>query len=213
MYLFNRRAVVAPTGGMQDAMDWAVRITAKVNALSEVPVNLWTSVFSPQLGTLSWTTVVEDLSQLEALDAKTIADGGYMSLVAEGSSFTTGQPLDDRLSRLLHIDADGDAASSEYASSVTAVSAPGHAVEAVTTGIEIAQRVKSITGCPTHFGTAITGDYGGVGWIVLYDGIDQMQAAEEALAGDEPFAQYLDAGAAGAYLAGHSVQSAWRKLA
>src|SRR5580765_5064032 len=86
-YLFSRRGRLAP-GNVLDAMAWAGKITEKVNAISEVPVTLWTTAFSPQLGTLSWTSVVEDLSQLTNLDAKLMADSGYLSLIEEGARYT-----------------------------------------------------------------------------------------------------------------------------
>src|SRR5437763_197617 len=87
-YLFSRRGRLAP-GNVLDAMTWAGKITEKVNAISEVPVSLWTTEFSPQVGMLSWTAVVEDLSQLRTLDTKLMADGGYLSLVEEGARYTS----------------------------------------------------------------------------------------------------------------------------
>ena len=50
-------------------------------------------------------------------------------------------------------------------------------------------------------------------WIALYDSIDQVQAASEALAADAGFAKMLDEKAAKAYLPGSSTQSITRKIA
>jgi hypothetical protein len=106
-----------------DAMAWSTRIAEKVNAISEVPVSLWSTVFSPRLGALSWTAVVDDLSQLEALDAKLLADGGYVSLVEEGARFTSDEGIDDAVVQLIHADPDG-AAGGQYATVVQAVITP-----------------------------------------------------------------------------------------
>src|SRR4051812_27398719 len=99
-YLFSRRGRLAP-GNVLDAMTWAAKITEKVNAISEVPVSLWTTEFSPQVGTLSWTAVVDDLSQLRTLDTKLMADSGYLSLVEEGARYTSDAGLDDGLVNLI----------------------------------------------------------------------------------------------------------------
>src|SRR3954454_5381271 len=168
-YLFSRRGRLAP-GNVLDAMTWAAKVTEKVNAISEVPVTLWTTEFSPQVGTLSWTTVVEDLSQMRTLDTKLMADSGYLSLVEEGAGYTTDAGLDDGIVDLVH--ADPDAVTGEYASVVQATIAPGSFVRGIEVGVEIAERAKAVTGQATAFGTSQTGVYGEVGWIVLYDSAD-----------------------------------------
>lgn len=209
-YLFTRRARLAP-GNLLDSMAWSAKITEKVNAISEVPVSLWSTVFSPKLGTLSWTAVVEDLSQLETLDAKLLADGSYVSLAEEGARFISDDGLDDAIVNLIHADPDA-AAGGQYATVVQAVVAPGNVVNGTLLGVEIAQQAKKITGRPTSFGASQTGVYGEVGWIVLYDSVDQVQAAGQALSGDADFAQLLDSKANTAYIAGLSTQTVWRRV-
>ena len=209
-YLFTRRARLAP-GNFMDAMAWSTRITEKVNAISEIPVSLWSTVFSPRLGALSWTAVVDELSQLEALDAKLLADGGYVALVEEGARFTSDDGIDDAVANLVHADPDS-AGGGQYATVVQAVITPGSFVHAVEVGVQIAQEAKKITGRPTSFGSSLTGPYGEVGWIVLYDSVDQLQAANEALNSNVEFAQLLDKEASKAYLAGASSQTAWRRV-
>jgi hypothetical protein len=208
-YLFSRRGRLAP-GSVVDAMTWAAKITEKVNTISEVPVTLWTTEFSPQVGTLSWTALVEDLSQLRALDAKLMADNGYLSLVEEGARYTSDGGLDDGLVRLIHVDP--DAVTGEYASAVTATIIPGSFVKGIEVGVEIAQRAKAVTGRPTLFGESQTGVYGEVGWIVLYDSVDEVQAAGQALGSSVEFGQYLDEHASKAYIAGMSTQTIFRKV-
>ena len=210
-YLFSRSARLAP-GNVPAAMAWAVKMTEKVNAISEAPVSLWSTVMSPELGRLTWTMVVDDLAVLLATDEKLMADSGYHDLSAEGAEFNSGSGVDDGLVRYVHADRDG-VDTARYATLVRAVLAPGGSVKGIELGVEIAQRAKAITGRPTSFGVSQTGTYGEVGWIALYESIDQVQAASEALAADTAFAKMLDEKAAKAYLPGHATQSISRKIA
>lgn len=210
-YLFTRSARLA-SGNVPAAMAWAVQMTEKVNAIAETPVSLWSTVMSPELGQLTWSTIVQDLAVLTATDEKLMADSGYHDLAAQGAEFDGGNGIQDGLVRLVHADPDGiDTA--RYATLVRAVVAPGSSVKGVEVGVELALQAKAITGRPTSFVVAQTGVYGEVGWIALYDSIDQVQAAGEALAADASFSTLLDEKASKAYLAGRSSQTISRKIA
>ena len=180
MYLFTRAAHLAP-GNLQKSMEWSAKMTEKVNAISEIEVSLWNTLFSPGALTLTWTCGIEDLSQMTSLNDKLLADGGYMSLVDEGAKYSSGEAIDDSLSQIIHLDPDSTGGDPQYASVVQAVLAPGSSVAGMELGVQLAQQAKAITGRPTSFVAAVTGTYGGVGWIALYDTIDQVQQANEAL--------------------------------
>ena len=64
MYLFSRSVRPGP-GNPEKQLDWAVRITEKVNQISETPVSLWTTVFSPNAGQFVWSSTFEDLVTIE----------------------------------------------------------------------------------------------------------------------------------------------------
>jgi hypothetical protein len=210
-YLFSRSARLAP-GNLVDSMAWAMKMTEHVNTVSGLDVSLWSTVFSPKLGTLSWTAMVTDLTELEVSDEKLNADSGYLSLADEGAKFGTGELPDDSLVNLIFADPDAAASERTYASVVQAVLAPGNSVRGIELGVEIAQRAKKITGCPTSFGASQTGVYGEVGWIAVYDSVDQLQKAGEAIAADAAFATLLDKEAGKAYLPGASTQSVHRRV-
>ena len=55
MYLFSRRAGLAP-GNTREAITWATAITEKVNEITGLNVGLYMQTFSPEVGTLSWST-------------------------------------------------------------------------------------------------------------------------------------------------------------
>jgi hypothetical protein len=209
-YLFTRSVQLAG-GNLLDSMAWSVKITEKVNAVAETPVLLWSSLMSPDLGRLTWSTAVEDLSTLASMDDKLMADPGYLELVEEGTRFTGGTATDG-LVRFIHADRDG-VATAQFSTVVRAVIAPGAFVDGTVLGVEIAERAKAITGRPTSFGASQSGVYGEVGWIALYDSIDQVQAAGEALAADAEFAMLLDERASKAYIAGASTQVINRRVA
>src|SRR6516162_1052863 len=100
MYLFSRRARLAP-GNIRAAMTWANAVTEKANQISSLDISLFSSVFSPGVGTLVWSTFAPDLASLEAATDKLAADDGYAAILDEGSKFI--QPgIDDGLLQLIH---------------------------------------------------------------------------------------------------------------
>lgn len=211
MYLFARSARLAP-GRITDAMTWAVNITEKVNQLSETPVTLWSTVFSPGVGTLAWTAIVEELSVLEATDAKMMADSSYVDLVNQGAAFASADAIDDVLTSLVVAARDPSGPPPAYASVVRSVLAPGAMTSGIEVGAEIAQRAGAISGCPTSFGVNTTGVYGGVVWITGCESIEQLQHAGEAINADADFVKLVDSRASKAYLAGVTTQTVYRKI-
>lgn len=210
-YLFNRSTRLAP-GNLLDSMGWAAKMTEKVNAVADIQVALWAPVLSPQINTLSWISVVNDVSEMTVTDEKLMADSGYLDLVEEGSRFSAGTGIDDSLVNLIHADPDGFE-TAQYASITTAVLAPGKSAEGIELGVETAARVKAITGRPTSFGASVTGPYGEVGWISLADSIDQVQQMGEALAADADWVALIDKKASKAYAAEAATRRITRKLA
>jgi hypothetical protein len=208
-YLFTRSLRVS--GSLVDSMSWSTRITEKVNQIAEQTFALWTPVMSPQVNRLTWAAVVQDLAALTATDEKLMADSGFLELLAEGSRYNTSGEVDDQLVSYIHLDTDGSD-KAEYAAIVRAVLAPGSFVDGVTLGVEIAQRAKAVTGHGTSFGQATTGTYGEVGWMTLYDSIEQLQAAEEKINADTEFIELVDQRASRAYLPGSATQSISRKI-
>lgn len=212
MYLFTRTVRLAP-GNLDQAMAWSVRITEKVNQLSETPVALWSTVLSPRVGTLAWTTVVEDLKTLETGEGKLMADGGYLDLVNQGATFSSGDTIDDTVIQLVATEIDTTGTPRPYASVVRSVLAPGAMASGIELGVEIAQQVKKTTGCPCSFGVTATGPYGGVVWITGYDSIEQLQRAEEAITADAGFIGLIDQKASKAYAPGTAEQAIYRRIA
>ena len=124
MYLYStsvRCGLVDPAKVAQ----WAVSLTQKINQVSDVPTALWTSAMSPGMGTFAFTSVVRDLSQIEATETKLAADPGYSTLVEQAVGLLSGEPIDQLLMQLVHGDRDAANIKAEYAQTVRAKLTPG----------------------------------------------------------------------------------------
>jgi hypothetical protein len=212
MYLYSLTARPGPANPVK-VMDWAVRMTEKVNQIGQSPVTLWTPVMSPASGTLAWSAVVPDLAMIMDTQDKLLADAGYMALVDEASELLsqTEGPVEG-LMQLVYGDSDAASIDAQYAATVMAKLAPGSMRSGAELGVDIAQQAKRITGCPTSFAVGVTGDYGAVMWVSLAETIEQLQAGNEAMNADADFVTLLDEKASEAYLPG-AEQSITRKVA
>jgi hypothetical protein len=186
MYLFTRRARLTGAAGVE----WAAAITAKVNEVAGTDVQLWTNVFSPGLGTATWTSWHADLASLEAMTGKLEADPGFQTLAAQGADHAVGG-FDDGLMQTIYGEPD-PARTITYVGGVQAVCASGNIARAMTAGVEIAQKGEAATGLSTMFVRSLTGPYGGVGWLTGYEDIAVLEAASDALAASSDWLTYLD---------------------
>jgi hypothetical protein len=211
MYLFSTSVRPGDANPVK-VMEWALNLTERVNAVSAVPSTLWMSAMSPAMGSLAWSSVVADLAMIEDTDNKLAADPGYLDLVEQASALFSGVPADQMLMQLVHGDRDAAGIEAHYALSTRATLAPGSMREGIALGVDLAERVKKITGRPTSFAVGVTGDYGAVMWSSLAETIQQLQAANEAISADAEFAKAIDKDAAKAYLPG-ATQTITRKIA
>ena len=192
-------------------MEWAVGMTQKINQISEVPTALWVTSMSPGMGTLAFVAVVDDLAQIEATEDKLASDPGYGTLVEQGLGLLSYDPVDQRLLQIVHADPDAANIDARYATTVMATLKPGAMAAGTELGVDIAQRVKKLTGRPTSFAVAMTGVYGQVSWMSLAENIDQLQAAGEAMGADAGFTKLLDSKVPSAYQP-DAIQTVSRKV-
>lgn len=212
VYLFHRTARLG-TGSAHEEISWSLSMTEKVNQISSTPVTLWSTFMSPGVNTLTWTTIVENLSDLEATNDKLMTDNGYLMLLEQGARYASEDAINDGLMQILYADAAMDPAQPPaYVSAVDAVLAPGGYIHGIEVGIEIAQRAEAITGVPVSFCVSNTGVYGAVSWFASYNSIDHVQQANEKLNGDMTFAQFLDAETSKCYQPS-ATQQLYRRLA
>jgi hypothetical protein len=196
MYLFSRRARLAP-GNTREAMAWATSITEKVNQVIGLNTSLFAQTYSPEVGTLVWSTFVPDLATLESANDKLLVDDGYVALVDAGAKFSAGS-VDDTLLQLITGEPDPNR-QVEYATTVQTVCASGSIARGIELGVEIAQRAEKVIGLPVIFATAATGPYGAVAWITGYADVAELEAANQALAADAKFGAFVDKSVPGVY--------------
>ena len=197
MYLFSRRARLAP-GNTRAATTWATSITEKVNQVIGLNTSLFAQIYSPEVGTLVWSTFVPDLATLESANDKLLIDDSYVSMVDAGAKFAQGGP-DDTLLQIISGEPDPNR-QIEYATTVQTVCANGSVAKGIELGVEIAQRVEKIIGSPVLFATAATGDYGAVAWITGYTDVKALESSQQALAADTKFGEFVYKSVRGVYV-------------
>jgi len=189
MYLYSRRATLAP-GHIAEAMGWASSITEVATRASGLPVQLWTSTLSPDVGTLIWSTWAPDLTALEAAFDKLGVDPGFQESSDAGAAFLTGG-ADDRVVAILSGEPD-PSRQVTYVVGVNAVARGGSAARAMEVGTKLATLATEITGETTLFGAALTGPYGAVQWITGYADIAALEAAQQKLSSDASWLKVVD---------------------
>jgi hypothetical protein len=212
MYMFSRQIRIDGGHG-REAMAWALEQTEKATKITGLPMGLFTQVFSPDVGTIGWSTFVPDLATLEAAGDKLNADDAFMSATEQGAALTIGG-ADDALAQVIHGEPDPNR-EIEYATVVRAACAAGNVTRGMEVGAEIAQRAEKITGTPTLFVADVTGTYGGVGWVTGHANVQAIEATQQALAADSSFGKYVDKEAASVYADEPSLttQLIYRRLA
>jgi hypothetical protein len=194
-------------------MEWALAQTEKVNQITGLRVGLYMQVFSPDVGTIGWSTFLPDLAALEAAGDKLNADDSFIAASDQGAAFTIGG-ADDTLAQVIH-GAPDPSRQIEYVTAVRAVCATGSVARGLEVGAEIAQRAEKITGTPTLFLAEMTGTYGGVAWLSGHANVQAMETAQQALASDPGWVKFLDKETGGAYVEEPSLttQLIYRRLA
>jgi len=212
MYLFNRQIRFGP-GKTREQMEWALEQTERVNQIVDLQVSLYMEMYSPQVGAVGWSTFVPDLAALEAAGDKLTADDSFVAATDKGGAMTVGGATDS-LAQVIYGEPD-PSRQIEYVTVVRAVCATGNVARGMEAGVELAQRAEKIMSTPSLFLADVTGNYGGVAWASGYENVQAMEAAQQALAGDESWAKFVDKATAGVYADEPSLttQTIYRRLA
>jgi hypothetical protein len=196
MYLFSRQIRFGP-GSTREQMEWALAQTEKVNQITGLQVNLFMQVYSPEVGRIGWSTFVPDLATLEAAGDKLQADDSFVAATDKGAAMTVGG-ADDTLAQVIYGEPDPNR-QIEYATVVRTVCATGSVGRGLEAGVELAQRAEKVMSTPVIFVADVTGNYGGVGWVSGYENVQALEAAQQALAGDQDWANFVDKSTKGVY--------------
>jgi hypothetical protein len=190
MFLFSRHARLA-LGQTRAARMWAMEITERINQVTSLQVALYAQVMSAETDALDWGVVVPDLATLETAMDKLMVDDFFVAEQDRAAGFLTG-PAMDSLQTIVHGDMDPDMAAPEYTTSITTVCRPGCLERGLTVGVELAQRVKEITGAQSMMTLHETGQYGTISWYTGHPGIESVEATTSALAADPGWVRFVD---------------------
>jgi hypothetical protein len=178
-------------------MTWVLDITEKANQITGLDISPFTTVFSPEVGTVVWSMVAPDLAALESANDKLVADDGYIVLIDEGARLVQSN-IDDGLLQIIHGEVNPDRRV-EYATSVQAVCATGNLARGMELGVEIAQRAEQAIGIPTMFASSMNGPYGAIAWVTGFTDVHEMDRAQQTLAADTDFMRFIDDKTPGVY--------------
>jgi hypothetical protein len=164
-----------------------------VSRKTQLPVSLWATRLGAPVGTLTYTTMLQSLAELDAADSSLLADEEYLNYVAEFQPFVAGPPV-DRAVEVVH------SAGGEYRRAdvgavgnvVTAQVANARFGAAIKWSIEVADLVAEVTGHPGVLGRDVAGDFGTVVWIATMPDVGTLDTANEALGKDPRYLAKLD---------------------
>jgi hypothetical protein len=160
-------------------------------------VRLFGSTFSPDVGTVIWSAMVPDLATLEEANDKLLVDDGFVSLADSGAEFSMGG-AHDSLQQIIYGEPDPNR-TIEYATTVQTVCAAGNLMKGMELAIEIARRAEQSIGVPVLAATGMTGSYGSISWSSGYADIRDMERAQQAMAADTKFNEFVDKSVRGVY--------------
>jgi len=203
-HVFSRVGTLS--GGIVGPLDWAARITARVNEVGDLETSLWQGNFGYPLGTVAWTTIVESRAALAEQFGKLGADQGFLDLIDEGQAFVGSVPAEDSLRSIVHLTREpeeGGAPLGAVAEVITASPGEGKLRAAMAWGVEIAEKVTALTDTGVAFCADDYGIFGQVTWFIIHADAAACDAANATLNADDGYVGMVDqAGADGLFLPG-----------
>jgi hypothetical protein len=210
MYFYTRMGRVRP-GRMTDAMTWSMELTEKVNRITDLGVGLWTSRFSPGLGTMAWSTFVPDLSELDKANGKLMADEGFLADVERGGEIFTDAGVDDSVAQLVHT-AGTPVDDPRFAIITMSAMTAGNLGKGIEVGCAIAEKAAQMSGLAASFLVSATGPYAACAWISAAEALDVLDRGEQSVNTNPEFIAYLDEVAAGVFRPEVSTTTIWSRV-
>lgn len=212
MLLFGRE-IQLNGSHMREAIAHATHMAEYVTQTNGVPVSLWTTVYSPNAGTLVFTASVPDMTALEAAMDKLMVDDGYHNLVEEGMPYFIPGTLQDRLVTIVHpieISPERQRAVN-YLRTIRSNAVVSRIADAVEVGVQIATRAEELTGSPALFGVEETGPFVGVLWAYGYADAAEADRFNAQVATDPGLGELLGR-TKDLFIAGASARTLYRRL-
>jgi hypothetical protein len=190
MYLFTRTATMAPSH-LREALSFSADITTYVNHHTELEVSNHMFLYGRPQGTVAWSCLIEDHTQMARANEALFADDSYLDQTSKAAELFVG-PAEDALREVLHVAGEMDGPSA-YTSAVISSASADRMADALAWGVEMAELVRRVSGRTCVFLADTYGSFGGVGWLTGFDDPAAIDAMRGSLREDE---QYLTAMAA-----------------
>ena len=174
MYLFSRQRQINPAH-LRKAVPAALEIGGRVKQITGLDLSVWMSSMSAQVGVVSWSVLVDRLTDLETATDKLTAESSFGDLVEQNDGLFSG-PLTDILAQIVPGAPEPAAETPTYTMVVTTTAANGQFAAAMAAGVELANEVTRVGGLPTTFLVGVTGLYGRVAWVA---GAPDLAALED----------------------------------
>jgi hypothetical protein len=210
MIIFQRLATFE--GPPEEVAPWALEITGAVNERTHLDVSVWQGLFGRPAGTYAWSTVVDNLTSLEAAFDALGTDQAFLALQGKAAGWLRA-PAEDALLRVVHA-AGGEYVRPHvgaYAEVTAAVPAEGKLAAAGAWGVEIADVHADLTHSSVLFCTSEYAQFGEMRWMAMYESAAAVDAAAEAIAKDEGYMARLD-GAGELFLEGAAQRALARRI-
>jgi hypothetical protein len=173
-------------GPTTEVATFALGIREYVSERTGTEVALWVMNFGAPVGTTIYTARVDGHAGLQAMVTPLEGDAKYEAMLAKGTDFITGAPV-DALRDSLDGAPMGEAPPIGSAAVITtAVIANGKYGEAIGWGLDVAAHVTKTSGMPVGFYSDLYGTFGQVTWIGVaadYAAVDAANAKINADAG------------------------------
>jgi hypothetical protein len=182
MYLFSRECVVASP----EAMAPAKAISDYVTGSRDRELALYSIAYGAAWNRLTFSTWVDDLATMEESTATLAADAKYLELLLAFGPHVS--MVNDNLFNVVHsTSTDAELTFPNVVWSVTGVARIAQIVEATIVGAQICDAWKAATGVDATFGSAVTGQFGGIGWLSGYESFAEFDKAQGAARSSEPW--------------------------
>jgi hypothetical protein len=210
MKLFSRR--VQMSGPPAEIMQYSTEMCAYVTEKVGREVALWNGLFGGPIGTMLYATRVEGIADLRSATEGLLADPEYHAKIAAAADLIAA-PSEDSLGTAIHGEiGDQSPPVGSYAAVTTAQIATGRYADAIGWAVEVAQQVESVTGMGVAVLTNSYGPFGTLNWISVSPDAAGVDAANDAIAGDEGYMQML-AGTGGLFVEGSGNQALITRVA
>jgi len=210
MQLFSRS--VHFQGPTADVVPHAIALRDHVSKKIGQEVSLWNIMFGAPFGTVGYSARVDGLSGVAAMGAALAGDKEYEALLAKGTGWVSGPPVDTLRESLSGEMAAAAPPLGAVATVTTAVIEGGNYTAAIGWGLATAAHVTAVTGMPVAFLIDMFGTFGQVTWIGIGSDVAAADDANAKLNADAAYMEMLE-GTAGMFVPGSGHRSIAVRLA